>query len=54
MVTGDSVQMVALEGSLQFNAPRPENEGVYQCRAMNAHGTALTQEMHLREARMSS
>ncbi|CAL4065784.1 unnamed protein product, partial [Meganyctiphanes norvegica] len=48
------LEMAEGEGSLTFNDPRPEDEGIYQCVAENKVGKAFSEIVSLRRAVMGN
>jgi len=51
--TGGRISLAADSGTLVFTETTAQDEGIYQCVAYNALGTALSEKVHLRQASTS-
>ncbi len=50
LITGADYKKVPGEGTIIIEEPMADHEGVYQCFASNAHGTAVSKKTILRKA----
>ena len=51
--SGGRISLAADSGTLVFTETTAQDEGIYQCVAYNALGTALSEKVHLRQASTS-
>ncbi|VDI06743.1 neuronal cell adhesion molecule, partial [Mytilus galloprovincialis] len=51
---GNDVVQLPDSGTIIFNRPASDNEGIYQCIAINEHGTSITVNVNFRQALLKS